>query len=116
MHLSLLVERFIPIKVIRVRNKDEPWFNGDCKHAFDLKQEAHLRWSRDLSRVNWDEFVHYRRRANEVYAETVSQFSVRSRDVLMKAQYPHKWWSTLKSAVFGLSSYSSLPPLIGGGG
>ena len=25
-----------------------------------------------------------------------------------------KWWSTLKSAVFGLSS--SLPPLVGGGG
>ena len=28
-------------------------------------------------------------------------------------QSPHKWWSTLKSAVFGLSS--SLPPLVGGG-
>ena len=33
-------------------------------------------------------------------------------DVLMNAQSPHKWWSTLKSAVFGLSS--SLPPLVGG--
>ena len=32
----------------------------------------------------------------------------------MNAQSPHKWWSTLKSAVFGLSS--SLPPLVGGGG
>ena len=44
------------------------------------------------------------------------QFSVRSRDVLMNAQCPHKWWSTLKSAVFGSSSDSSLPPLIGAGG
>ena len=26
----------------------------------------------------------------------------------------HKWWSTLKSAVYGLSS--SLPPLVSGGG
>ena len=32
----------------------------------------------------------------------------------MNAQSPHKWWSTLKSAVFGLSS--SLPLLVGGGG
>ena len=32
----------------------------------------------------------------------------------MNAQYPHKWWSTLKSAVFGSSS--SLPTLAGGGG
>ena len=32
----------------------------------------------------------------------------------MNAQFPHKWWSTLKSAMFGLSS--SLSPLVGGGG
>ena len=44
------------------------------------------------------------------------QFSVRSRDVLMNAQCPYKWWSTLKSAVFSSSSDSSLPPLIGAGG
>ena len=35
-------------------------------------------------------------------------------DVLMNVQFPHKWWSTLKSAVFG--SRSSLPPLISEGG
>ena len=34
----------------------------------------------------------------------------------MNAQCPHKWWSTLKSAVFGSSSDSSLPPPIGAGG
>ena len=114
-HLSLLVERFVPTKVIRVRNKDKPWFN-DCMLAFDIKQRAHLRWTRDRSRVNCDEFVHYQRRANAVYAETMSQFSVRSRDVLMNAQCPRKWWSTLKWAVFGSSSDSSLPPLIVAGG
>ena len=38
MHLSLLVERFVPTKVIRVRNKDIPWFNDDCRRAFDIKQ------------------------------------------------------------------------------
>ena len=42
------------------------------------------------------------------------QFSARNKDVLMNAQSPHKWWSTLKSAVFGLSS--SVPQLVGGGG
>ena len=54
-------------------------------------------------------------RANETYSEAKRQFSARNRDVLMNAQSPHKWWSTLRSAaVFGLSS--SLPPLVGGGG
>ena len=41
------------------------------------------------------------------------QISVRNIDVLMNVQSPHKWWSTLKSAVFGSSS--SLLPLVGPG-
>ena len=54
-HLLLLVGRFVPTKIISVRNKDKPWFDDQCRHAFSLKQEAHLRWTRDRSRVNWDE-------------------------------------------------------------
>ena len=53
-------------------------------------------------------------RANETYSEAKRKFSDRNRDVLMNVQSPHKWWSTLGSAVFGSSS--SLPPLISEGG
>ena len=42
-HLSLLVGRYVPTKDIRVRNKDKPWFDDQCRHAFGLKQETHLR-------------------------------------------------------------------------
>ena len=59
-------------------------------------------------------FVHYQVRANETYSEAKCQFSDRNRDVLMNVQSPYKWWSTLKSAVFGSSS--SLPPLVSEGG
>ena len=52
--LSLLVGRYIPTKIIRVRNKDKPWIDDKCRHAFGLNQEAHLRWTRDRSRVSWD--------------------------------------------------------------
>ena len=63
--LSLLVGRYVPTKVIHVRNKDKPWFDDQCRHALGLKQEAQLRWTRDRSRVNWEEFVRYQVRANE---------------------------------------------------
>ena len=53
-------------------------------------------------------------RANETYSDGNRQFSVRNRDVLMNAQSPYKWWSTLKSTVFSWNS--SLPPLAGEGG
>ena len=46
-HLSLLVTQ-----IILVRNKDKPWIDDQCRHAFGLKQEAHLRWTHDRSRVN----------------------------------------------------------------
>ena len=68
-HLSLLVGRSVPTKVIHMRNKDNPWFDDQCRHAFGLKQEAHLWWTRDRSRVNWDEFVRYQVRANETYSK-----------------------------------------------
>ena len=53
-------------------------------------------------------------RDNETYSEAKRQFSDRNVDVLMNVQSPHKWWSTLKSTVFGSSS--SLPPLVSEGG
>ena len=43
----------------------------------------------------------------------IISFFVRNRDVLMNALSPHKRWSSLKSAVFGLSS--PLPTLVSGG-
>ena len=70
--------------------------------------------TRDRSLVNWEEFVCYQARANETYSEAKRQFSDRNRDVLMNVQSHHKWWSTLKSVVFGSSS--SWPPLVSEGG
>ena len=111
-HLSLLVGRYVSTMIIRVRNKDKPWLD-QCRRAFDLKQEAHFRRTRDHSWVNWEEFVRCQVRANETYSEAKHQFSVRNIDVLMNVQSPHKWWSTLKSTVFGSSS--SLSPLVSPG-
>ena len=78
-HLWLLLERFVPTKVIRVSNKHKPWLDDQCSHAFGLKQEAHLRWTRDHSRVNWEEFVLYQVRAIGTYSEAKLQFNVRNR-------------------------------------
>ena len=113
-HHSLLVGRYVPTKVIRVHNKDKPWFDDQCRDGFGFKQKAHLLWTLDRARVNWDGFVLYQVRANETYSEAKRKFSVRNRDVLMNVQSPHKWWSTLKSVVFGSSS--SLPLLVRDGG
>ena len=51
-HLSLLVGHYEPTKIILVHKKDKPWFDDQCRHAFGLKQEAQIRWTRDCSRVS----------------------------------------------------------------
>ena len=38
-HLLLQVGLFVPTKIIHVRNKDKPWFDDQCSHAFSLKQK-----------------------------------------------------------------------------
>ena len=110
----MLINGAVKLKQTEGKLKDKPWFDDQCRHAFGLKQEAHLRWTRDHSRVNWEEFVRYQVRANESYSDAECQFSDRNRDVLTNVHSPHKWWSTLKSAVLGSSS--SLPPLVSEGG
>ena len=53
------------------------------------------------------------KRASVFNTDALASLSDRSRDVLVNVQSPHKWWSTLKSVVFGSSS---LPPLVSEGG
>ena len=55
--------------------RDKPWFDNQCRRAFDLKQEVHLWWPRDRSRINWEEYVHCQVRANGTYSEAKRQFS-----------------------------------------
>ena len=52
-------------------------------------QKAHLHAHH--SRVNWEEFVRRQVRIDETYSETKRRIGVRSRDVLINAESPHKW-------------------------
>ena len=38
--LSLLGGCYIPTKIIRVHNKDKPWFDDQCRHACPLSSES----------------------------------------------------------------------------
>ena len=89
MHLSLLVRRYVPTKVIRLRNPDKPWFDDKCWRTFGLKQGTHLQWTCYRSMVIWKDFVCCRVRANETCSEAMRQFGVRNGDVLINAQSFH---------------------------
>ena len=65
-------------------NKDKRRFDDQCMPAFDLMQEVRLRWTRDRSRVNFEEFVHCQVRVNVTYSEAKLQISARNGEVFLR--------------------------------
>ena len=47
--------------------------------------------------------------AQSVYDEALLKYNKGIRESLSTAIFPHKWWSTLKTFLFGVNS--SLPPI-----
>ena len=99
----------IPTKVIKSRLKDKVWFNDDCRRAFHEKQTAYKLWSRNRSQFCWDNFVRIRSETQLVYASAELNYREHLQSTLASASQPHKWWSALKSFLFGVES--ALPPL-----
>ena len=90
------------------RNKDKAWFNNDCKRAYLEKQEAYNLWKRNRSDLTWNSYVQLRSAAQEVYAFAEREFNHGIKETLLGATQPHKWWSTLKSALFRVDD--DMPP------
>lgn len=112
--VSCIITRNVPTATLRFRSGDAPWFNADCRRVYDLKQTAYRAWTRGRTRELW--LVYQRRRveAEAVYDAAKSHHFNRSREALTCSGSSHRWWATLKSALFGDSS--SLPALKGPGG
>ena len=53
-HLSLLVGRYVLTKVIRVRNKDEPWFDDQCRRTFG---DSCYTWTLVVALHHWVGFL-----------------------------------------------------------
>ena len=57
----------------------------------------------------WDEYVRCRRRAQAIYNVACTEYNNSLCDSLTSAQHSHKWWSSLKTFLFGVNT--SLPPM-----
>ena len=105
-----IIDRRIPSRIIKHRARDRPWFNGECQRAYDCKQEAYRMWTRNRTRHLWDNYIVLRNDAHIIYTAAEAEYNCHSRRILSDCDQPHKWWDTLKTSLFGVSS--SMPPLI----
>ena len=105
-----IIVRRIPSRVIKFRINDKAWFNEDCKRANLAKQEAYQLWRGNRSDITWNNYVNLRNSAQETYAAAEKEYNDGVRDTLIGTTNSHKWWSTLKTALFGVDV--AVPPLL----
>ena len=105
-----IIVRRIPSRVIKFRIKDKAWFNEDCKRANLARQEAYQLWRGNRSAITWNNYVNLRNAAQETYAAAEKEYNDGVRDTFIGTTNSHKWWSTLKTALFGVDV--AVPPLL----
>ena len=74
------------------------------------KQEAHQLWRRNYSAITWNNYANLGNAAQETYAAAEKEYNDIVRDTLIGTTNSHKWWSTLKTALFGVDV--AVPPLL----
>ena len=109
-HTARILDRMVPKTVVRVRSWDRPWFDAECRLIFDEKQQAYRRWCRSRNPEDWARFTELRRTAHLVFDAAEQRHHDRAKESLLAVSNAHRWWSTLKGAVFGADP--ALPPLV----
>ena len=105
-----IIVRRIPSRVVKFCIKDKAWINGDCKRANLAKQEAYQLWRRNCSDITWNNYVNLRNADQETYAAAEKEYNDDVRDTLFGTTNSHKWWSTVKTALFGVDV--AVPPIL----
>ena len=63
-----------------------------------------------MADITWNNYVNLRNAAQETYAAAEKEYNDRVRDTLIGTTNSHKWWSTLKTALFGVDV--AVPPIL----
>ena len=110
-HLLALCSKYIPNKIVTVRQSDPPWFHNDLrkkvrqrKRAYDKAKKTNLASHWDMYRKIRNETISLLRQSKRTFTETLAQ-KLRTNELTGS-----DWWKTLKSFIKPSSSIS-MPPL-----
>ena len=96
-----IISRFVPMKMIKFRNKDRPWFTAECRAAFHRKQTAFRRWTRRRTRELWDSYKLARNQATIIFNRAEESYNIQLKEKLSNSRNSHSWWRNLKHSLFG---------------
>ena len=81
-----------------------PWYDDLCVLTHRVKQRAYRVWSRSIVQNDFEEHRGARHHAQRVYVEAERVFNELSKALLTNAPNSRNWCSTIKTAVFSVSS------------
>ena len=102
-----IISRHVPTKLIKLRSRDRPWFNEECRVAFNRKQASFHRWTRQRSPDNWEVYRRARNAATLIFNRAESTFNLHLRGKLNNTKNIHAWWKNLKFSLFGVEQSST---------
>ena len=108
------IGEIVSTTVFRSRSGDGQWLDASCRRVCDAKQTAYHAWYRENNAEHWGQFVLARAEAQRVYGAARQSHNERTMNSLKHSTCSHKWWETLKGAIFGVDP--SIPALMGPGG
>ena len=106
-----ITKQYIPVKIIRIRAKDKPWYNNELRN---LKRKT-LRIRKHAQKVQteeaWSTYKHSRNKLNSLVRQTKKNYPDKVGQKLKNdISNPKAWWRTVNTIMKGEKT-QSLPPL-----
>jgi hypothetical protein len=103
----------IPSKIAIIRPRDKPWFSGFLRRLLRKKNRVHLRAKKYNTIDHWAQFRSVRNQYfREIKRAKEDHETSKLNKLIIESKYNvKKWWSLLKD-IMGLSTISSIPPIL----
>ena len=110
--ISKLASKYIPNKIIKVRQSDPPWLTNNIKKMMRKRKRLYDKYKRSNNIVDFENFKQIRNRAtNEIRKSKHKQTDNLAQKLTNNTSEPKDWWKTLKQFIKP-DHCSSFPPLI----
>ena len=109
---SKLASKYIPNKIIKVRQSDPPWLTNNIKKMMRKRKRLYDKYKRSNNIVDFENFKQIRNRVtNEIRKSKHKQTDNLAQTLANNTSEPKDWWKTLKQFIKP-DHCSSFPPLI----
>ena len=96
--INYLFEKYVPLKTIKPRKSDHPWFNDEVDEAIRNRGKLYNRWRRNRSNHNWSQYLVARKHASMLTNAAKCNYYKSKLDPDLP---PKNLWSNLKSVGIG---------------